>query len=492
MRPNIVIINPDQMRSDSMHHLGNPASITPNLDGLAQEGISFSNAFCQNPVCSPSRCSFMSGWYPHVAGHRTMEYLMQPDEPVLLRYLKNCGYHVWMNQRNDFLPAQHPERYEDYCSTYFRLQEKPEPLPPENWRGDPGGSRYYSFFRGRIPAVKDIDTIWVQGAVDFITSYDRDEPFCLFLPLMLPHPVYQICEPFFSSIDRNRIPARIRPPDNYQGKPEIEKALHELYRLDDWAETEYTELRAVYLAMCSKVDYLTGLVLDALKKSGVYDNTAVFFFSDHGDFTGDYGLVEKAQNCFEDVLVNVPFILKPPRALSGRTGIGDPLIELIDFYATVEELAGFKSGHTHFGQSLLPYIRRETESVRTEVFCEGGFRKGESYCSEAGGPGGLTKENLYYPRISLQISDKPFNGKGIMCRTNRFKYIKRLYEQDELYDLEKDPEERENRIDDASFEMISSEMKERILNHYLDTCDVVPFEKDIRMDTDLRCALSGH
>ena len=110
-RPNIVIINPDQMRADSMFHLGNPAAVTPNLDELAKEGVSFAHAFCQNPVCTPSRCSFMSGWYPHVAGHRTMNHMMHEHEPVLLKRLKEHGYHVWMNQRNDLLPAQNPEYY---------------------------------------------------------------------------------------------------------------------------------------------------------------------------------------------------------------------------------------------------------------------------------------------------------------------------------------------------------------------------------------------
>lgn len=71
-RPNIIIFNPDQMRADALHHMGNPASITPNFDSLLADGVSFENAYCQNPVCSPSRCSFMSGWYPHVRGHRTM------------------------------------------------------------------------------------------------------------------------------------------------------------------------------------------------------------------------------------------------------------------------------------------------------------------------------------------------------------------------------------------------------------------------------------
>ena len=483
-RPNIVIINPDQMRSDSMFHMGNPASVTPNLDKLAEEGISFSNAFCQNPVCTPSRCSFMSGWYPHVAGHRSMQYMMHEHEPVLLRYLKESGYHVWMNQRNDLLPAQYPENYDKYCSTYFRLPETPEALPEENWRGEPDGSNYYSFFRGKIPPVKDVDTIWTEGAIDFINSYDKEEPFCIFLPLMLPHPVYKISEPYFSRIDRSKLSKRILPPKDYKGKPQMEKELAKFFNMQDWTEEQYNELRAVYLGMCNKVDDLTGMVMQTLKDKGIYDDTLVFIFSDHGDFTGDYGLVEKAQNCFEDCITKVPFIVKMPKKLQCRKGVSNELVELIDFYATVEEVADFKSQHTHFGQSLVSYIKGEKEHLREVVFCEGGLRKGEKHCSETGGPRGLTKENLYYPRISLQLSDEVYNGKGIMCRTKDYKYIRRLYESDEFYDLTKDPKEVNNLINDPTYKEIITEMKDTVLTHYLDTCDVVPFNKDTRMDPD--------
>ena len=76
-RPNIIIINPDQMRADSLHHLGNEAAYTPNMDKITQDGVSFSQAFCQNPVCTPSRCSFLTGLYPHVNGHRTMSNLLK-------------------------------------------------------------------------------------------------------------------------------------------------------------------------------------------------------------------------------------------------------------------------------------------------------------------------------------------------------------------------------------------------------------------------------
>lgn len=483
-RPNIVIINPDQMRADSMAHLGNPAAVTPCLDRLAQDGISFAGAFCQNPVCTPSRCSFMSGWYPHVAGHRTMNHMLHSHEPVLLRELKAQGYHVWMNQRNDLLPAQNPDEIESCCSTYYRVEEMPEQLPEENWRGEPGGKNEYSFFRGKIPSVRDLDEIWTEAAEQFIAQYEAAEPFCLFLPLLLPHPVYQVSEPWFSLIDRKKLPPRILAPDGYEGKSRMQRELSRLQNLTDWTEPEFDELRAVYLGMCSRVDALTGRILDALKKKGIYEETAVFFFSDHGDYTGDYGLVEKVQNCFEDCLTNVPFLVKLPAGMQTRRGISRELTELVDFYGTVEELAGLNPNHTHFGHSLIPYLNGEEELLRDAVFCEGGFRKGENHCKETGGQEVPDPRGLYYPRQFLQASDEMYNGKAVMCRTKRYKYIRRLYETDELYDLEQDPKEQKNQIENPAYGEIAAEMRLRILDFYQDTCDVVPFEKDARMDGD--------
>lgn len=490
-RPNIVIINPDQMRADSMYHLGNAASVTPNLDALAEEGISFARAFCQNPVCTPSRCSFMSGWYPHVAGHRTMNHMMHEHEPVLLKRLKDHGYHVWMNQRNDLLPAQNPGYYEEYCDTYFKLGEgqRPDPLPKEDWRGAPGGKNYYSFYRGKLPENRDMDQIWTEGAVDFIRNYEEDRPFAIFLPLMLPHPTYQISEPYFSRIDRKKLKKRILPPKGYQGKSRMQRELARLQNMQDWTEEEYDELRAVYLGMCSKVDDLAGQIIQALKDKGIYEDTAIFFFSDHGDYTGDYGLVEKVQNCFEDCLTNVPFLVKLPPDMQDRHGVSLEMTELIDFYATAEEAAGLPAEHTHFGRSLIPYLKGQEETLREAVFCEGGFRRGEDHCKETGGQAAPAPEGQYYPRQLLQASDEMYNGKAVMCRTADYKYIRRLYEEDEFYDLQKDPQETDNVIHEQEYREAISEMKERLLSFYQDTCDVVPFQKDARMEPEFMRAM---
>ena len=117
-KPNIVLFVADQMRNDSLHHMGNDAAVTPHLDNLLEEGISFENAYCQNPVCVPSRCSFLTGLYPHTTGHRTMHYLQRhEDEPNILKEMKDNGYEVIWIGRNDVIPGDKVKT--PYCDEYY-------------------------------------------------------------------------------------------------------------------------------------------------------------------------------------------------------------------------------------------------------------------------------------------------------------------------------------------------------------------------------------
>ena len=118
-RPHIILFNPDQMRADALAHLGeNRAAQTPFLDELAAgEAASYRHAYCQNPVCVPSRCSFLSGLYPHTTGHRTMHYVQNDWEPNILRIMKNAGYEVIWLGRNDVVDGRKPKT--DYCSAYY-------------------------------------------------------------------------------------------------------------------------------------------------------------------------------------------------------------------------------------------------------------------------------------------------------------------------------------------------------------------------------------
>lgn len=488
-KPHIVIFNPDQWRGDVLGHIGNIAAVTPVLDRLVEtEAISFRSAFCQNPVCTPSRCSFMSGWYPHVRGHRTMFHMMQPDEPVLLRTLKEQGYSVWWGGKNDLVPAENG--YDAYCDIKYKPEKQPRPETNlhgyDQWRGEPEGDNYYSFYAGKLEkdpteeAYYDNDWANVLGAIEFIKKAPGDQPICIYLPLLYPHPPYGVEDPWFSRIDRKKLPSRIPAPDSWDGKPSLLKGIYNRQNLQSWSEERWDELRATYYGMCSRVDHQFGLLLDALKEAGIYDDTAVFFFSDHGDFTGDYGLVEKTQNTFEDSLTRVPFVIKPPKHIPVVPRVSDALVELIDFPATVEALLDLKPEHTHFGRSLLPLLAGETDEHRDAVFCEGGRIHGEIHCMEKDSVTQTTPTGLYWPRVGLQQSEGAEHTKAVMCRTKTHKYVRRLYESDELYDLQSDPNETVNRIDDPSLSGVLAELKDRLLTFYQETADAVPHKTNHR------------
>ena len=485
-RPNIIIFNPDSWRGDVMGHLGDPAAVTPNLDSIVRtDAVSFRNAFCQNPVCTPSRCSFMSGWYPHVRGHRTMYHMLQPDEPVLLKTLKDEGYFVWWGGKNDLVPGQLPAA--PYCDVRYRPARRPEAGRgnDQSWRGDPDSDTYYSFYMGKLDKGDeekryDVDLGNVLGAIDFLKDAPKDKPFCIFLSLGHPHPPYGVEEPWFSMIDRKKLPKRTPAPDGWKDKPSMLKGIWERQKMQTWTEDRWDELRATYYGMCAHVDDMFGMLMDGLQKSGLYDDTAVFFLSDHGDFTGDYGLVEKNQNTFEDCLSRVPFVVKPPASAKVKPGVRDALVELVDFPATVEAVTGIIPKHTHFGRSLLPVIAGETDKHRDAVFCEGGRLHGEVYAMELESASSQQPGGLYWPRVGLQSSEGPEHTKAIMCRTDSYKYVRRFYEKDELYDLRKDPMELHNVIDDPSHADTLAKLKERLLTHYQETCDVVPHHADSR------------
>ncbi len=501
-KPHVIIFNPDQWRGDVLGHIGNPAAVTPNLDAVVErDGVSFSSAFCQNTVCTPSRCSFMTGWYPHVRGHRTMYHMLHQEhgETNLLNVLRDNDYFVWWGGKNDLVPGQ--SGFAEHCDVKFKAA--PEDYArwgctpaggdgdgQDRWRGPVDGPNYFSFLKGKLvkpegePFYCDGDWAHVLGAIDFIRNYDGDQPLCIYLPLGFPHPPYCVEEPWHGLIDRTKIPRRARHPEHWAGKPSMLKGIHENQRLQGWTEAQWAELRAVYFGMCARVDHQFGMLMDALRDAGLYDDAAVFFFADHGDFTGDYGLVEKTQNTMEDCLTRVPFIIKPPSNFAVRPRVCDALVELIDFPATVYALAGVDPGYDHFGRDLLPLIAGETDEHRDAVFCEGGRRYAETQAMElesTSAVDGGAFTGLYSPRIRLQITDDaPCHTKATMCRTRTHKYVRRLYEPDELYDLVADPLEETNIAHRPETADRLHALQNRMLTWYMETCDVVPRATDKR------------
>jgi arylsulfatase A-like enzyme len=197
-----------------------------------------------------------------------------------------------------------------------------------------------------------------------------------------------------------------------------------------------------------------------------------------GDFVGDYGLVEKTQNTFEDCLTRVPFILKPPQGVPVQPRVSQTLIELVDFPATVFDLTGIEPGYSHFVKSLLPLLTEEVEH-RQAAFCRGGRLRGEGQAVEKESQ--QRRGQLYWPRVGFQAVDEPpYHSKAAMCRTDEFIYVRRLSERDDLYDLREDPGELHNVVEEAGYQTILAELKGRLLTWYMESCGVILIETDRR------------
>ncbi len=490
-RPNVIFFVPDEWRGDVLGHVGNPAAKTPHLDEVvAETGVSFANAFCQNPVCTPSRCSFMSGWYPHVRGHRTMYHMLRPDEPILLAELKAAGYRVWWGGKNDLIPADaDPSFLSKVADVRYRAERDPAVSlssgPPEReWRGEPGDPRYYGFYQGRLgrpgePWV-DRDRATIDRALASIAEMThQDQPFAVYLALIHPHPPYGVPAPWDQAIERDRLPPR-RIATDFSRKPSMLRWIRQHQGLGDWPESDWNELRGVYYGMCARMDSLFGELVDGLKALDCYDDTALLFFSDHGDFAGDYGLVEKTQNTFEDCLTRVPLIIKPPAGQAVIPGVRAQLCELVDLPATVCDLVGIGWPHPGFSRSLVPLLSDCGRPHRDAVFAEGGRLAHERQCMELASLGGQQPTGLYWPRLSAQRNAGPEHTKAIMCRSERYKYVYRHDEMDELYDLAEDPMESVNRSGDPVLAEVEAGLRDRVFRWLVETADVVPLRADAR------------
>ena len=166
---NIIYVNPDEMRADVLGCYGHPLAQTPNFDRLAAEGTRFDQCHVQHTVCTPSRCAFMTGWYPHVSGHRTLWNPLQPHEPNTMRYLKGSGYDVHWFGKNDCLA---PGAFASSVTHVYGTDRAAGQSPALFERGEPG---YYSFLRGPMDGPSR-DELLYERAIDVIRHRRADDP----------------------------------------------------------------------------------------------------------------------------------------------------------------------------------------------------------------------------------------------------------------------------------------------------------------------------
>jgi arylsulfatase A-like enzyme len=462
-RPNIILFMPDELRADALGCYGNTVIRTPNFDRLAQVGTRFESCHVQFPVCAASRCSMATGWPTSVRGHRSLYYFLRPDEPNMFRYLRQAGYDVFMFGKNDVLAA------ETLASSFTEWRNPRSPT-----------AEFAAIDKPQFPTTMLLpaagerrgtgDYAAIQLAIKVLERRESERPFCILLALFDPHPPYTVPADFYSLYHPAEIPS-LAPPGLVR-RPRFHAALRELSGLNQVTDAEFRKLRAVYYGQVSYSDWLLGELMEAMERTAHSRDTALFLCSDHGDYAGDYGLVEKWPAGLEDCLTHVPVIARIPGGMAGN--VSHELIELFDIMPTCLELAGTKATHTHFARSLIPQLHGSSGNSQRAAFTEGGYNTYEPQAFEP------IIAGLYGPKTRLQNERPETVTRCAAVRTRRYKYIARPNDQSELYDCAQDPMQMNNLFDDSSLRAVQAELQTRLVNWYIDTSGVPPLERDPR------------
>eukprot|EP00042_Codosiga_hollandica_P037693 m.299968 g.299968 ORF g.299968 m.299968 type:complete len:547 (-) comp55203_c0_seq1:83-1723(-) len=481
-RPNFVFFFPDEMRAESLGTYGHPITQTPNFDALAAAGSKFSQCHTLHTQCSPSRTALATGWYMHILGHRTQTHLLQAYEPNMFRYLRLAGYNVQWFGKNDMLSQ---DSFNMSVSNW-------EPLigaeAGENMF-EFGEAGYYSFLNtagtqfGNDSSTNG-DYAAVLQALDFLQD-DPPEPFMIFLPGIGSHPSYGAPRDYYDLYDPSQVqaeaPLRAPYPPNkprYFSETEGIVAYRNLTSLN---ESIFYKINSIYLGRITYSDWIFGQLMEGLDNLPLAESTTVIVASDHGDFAGDYNLVEKWPGGLDDVLTHVPLIVRTPGGVSNYTV--DTPVQLFDIMTTVLDLANISLNHAQFGVSFKPQLLGAPGVANRTVFSEGGFYYPNEI--EANDPyfksQVIDPTNLYYPRYMEELSFYP-NGspRAVMMRNMEYKLVYRPLEVSELYNLTADPREDFNVFGQSEYAQVQASMLMELLQWLVLTSDVTPIQEDSR------------
>ncbi|KAK8093382.1 choline-sulfatase [Apiospora hydei] len=453
---------PDQLRYDSLgctSPSGHPVQ-TPHIDAFARRGTLFTNCFTQASVCSQSRCSMFTGAYPHVAGHRSLHNLIKPWEPNLFRSLKENGYHVaCLAPRGDtFAPTV----------TELSLDERP-PAPEQDesiW-----GRLFYRGLRNAHQAM-DYDDAVVRSALTWLECPPADKPWVLFMPLLFPHCPFQVEEPYFSQYPRDQMPPIAKHEDKTGYEPGYMRNIRERYGTDRATPEIWNEIKATYYGMISRLDDQFGRIIARLDETNMWKDTVSMFFTDHGEYLGDHGLIEKWPSGLSDVLVHEPLIIAGASLPAGQTSA--VMSEMVDLIPTVFELCGIGQDFPHNGQSLVPVLVDGATEHKKYAYSEGGFLKSEEPLLEQ-------SPYPYDLKAALQHQDGAvWVGKALAIRDPTWTYIYRLYEPAELYHRHDDLHELHNLAETPEVREVVKEFEREALRWMVDSSDFVPWAQNDR------------
>ena len=479
---NFVFSFPDTLRAESFNSYGlGVPGVTPHTDKFAAEGVRFEQAHVMHTQCSPSRCTMLTGRYMHLGGHRTQTHLIQDYEPNYFRTLKENGYYIRMYGKNDAFSGN--------AMNLSVTEWGPSIGFPSGGNAYTyGEAGYFSFLNtGSADAGNDTSVSLDYKAVVDAVNWMKDsppQPFLLYLPSRGAHPPYgapvEYHNRFPVDLVKQHVTLRARDIENMPVYMSDADGIPHHRNLTTLSEDTFYKIQSVYLGMISYTDWIFGELLAGIEEAGLTDNTAVFFSSDHGDFAGDYGLVEKWPGSLADILTRVPLMARIPGGVKGH--VSKAPVQTADILETMLDLAEIKGGDdfVRFGVSFKDVAMNGTDGDEARfVYSEGGFYFENEQMIEANECLGQCPKGLYCPRGQEEAMP---NGspKAVMVRNSTAKLVYRPTGVSELYDLVADPRETQNLYHTASAATLRSELVDHLTYWMVVTSDVTPPYTDSR------------
>jgi len=466
-RPNILILMTDQQRWDSLGAYGAPEACTPNLDRLAQQGARFDNCYCNNPICTPSRASLLTGGELPDHGVFQLESVLDDSKMMFPELLRRQGYHTALFGKQHVssrMVEQHRRHPHDGFDIYEWCHE------PAIHTDSPFNG-YAKWLREKAPAFLEELAQKGRGVGHFpseyhacrwtaeaTTSFIQDQvgqkaPFFCIASVFDPHDPYDDYPlEYADRISRDSIREPVPSADDAD-LPDgivIEREWGYMKHRQEHA-TSIQDVRLGYHASIAFLDEQFGRILDCLEATGQADNTIVIFTSDHGDMLGDHGLMAKGAYFYEPC-TRVPLLVRWPEKIAAGSELSG-LVQLNDIAATLLEAAQIPQEtiqqYMPASVSFLPYVKAP----------ESGAMRGTALCAYRHTGYGTTPEgeSTYVPVSATMLRQQNFK----LCLYHHDE-TGELVHQGQLFDLENDPLEQRDLWGSPAHAQVRSSMTELI------------------------------
>lgn len=426
-RLNVLLLMADDM-NNVLGCYGHPRVKTPSLDRLAAQGVKFERAYCQFPLCGPSRASMLTGLRPQttrVLGNNIDFRDFLPDAVTLPQLFRQNGYYAARDGKMFHMNVPRgvgTNQFQDDAS--WDLSYSPPGLENKSPGERPTRREGLSWIA--TPDTRgQADTNAADTAIELLEKH-RNRPFFLGVGFLRPHLPFVAPSRFFDLYPLNSLELAQNPPEDLDDVPEAHKRVRPwLWNHMKMRESDQRESLRGYYAATSYMDHEAGRVLAALEKLGLAERTVVVFVGDHGWNLGEHTRWQK-MSLFEES-ARVPLIVRAP----GTRGNGTPsraLVEMVDIYPTLAELCGLRPPRTLEGQSFAPLLAQPGRAWKKAAFTE-----------------------LQFEAIS-----------GFSARSDRYRYMR--WEGggggEELYDHANDPREFTNLARSGAHRLALEQMRE--------------------------------